>query len=456
MMPGSFSLPRAILQQPVVFMERRAATVVAASFVVAISIESLLVLVYGALGIKGNSLFSATLLALPSMLFICEALYSRYRPRLDPVDLVFCCFLSAVAVSFLTNEPNAKTKDVALLILCSVVAYPSARVVRYCHIDKIRLYCFWLSAGILTVGTSATLYDLVFFPNVERPIVFGFDHTVTVLSLSLAFFAISSIFQIQRWKSATGFFALLLIAVSTSTFAASQIRFSLVATTAAFLLALFFKPREFTCACILVFAVSAAAGLFARSDLTSVMLSYMTELPKQKADITPSEEPKFHGSINIDPRYQTIPPDLSSQQEAMPSCKLRVNLRNSVVIREALYLDALALAPTVGFFGYGLDSFSKMGCLSGYEVHNLFVQAIVEFGWFGGISFFLLLAIPFWRLLPLARKKPDIAFMTTLYAFLILIDMAYGGINRELPLFVCVGAMVGILAARANCQPART
>ena len=433
-------------------MKRCAGTIVAASFVGAISIGSLLVLIYGLLGTKGNSFFSAALLALPSVLFICQALYLRYRPRLDPVDLIFCCFLFAVVVSFLTNESSAGAKDIGLLLLCAVLAYPSARVIQCCQIDKIRLCCFWLSAGILIVGTSATLYELAFSPGDERPIVFGFDHTVNVLSLSLAYLVISAIYQIQQWKSAAGFFALIVIAVSTSAFAASQIRFSLVAAAAALLLALFLNPRKFTCACILVFAVSAGAGLLARSNLSSVMLGYITELPKQESEINPSE-PKFHGSINVDPRYQTPPSDLSPQQATMPSCRLKVNLRNSVVIREALYLDALSLAPTVGLFGYGLSSFSKMGCLSGFEVHNLFVQAIVEFGWVGGISFFLLLMVPFWRLFPLARKQPEIAFMTTLYAFLILVDMAYGGINRELPLFVSVGAMVGILRTRTNCRP---
>ena len=432
-------------------MERRAGTVIAASYVGAISIGSLLVLFYGLLGSKGNSFSTAALIALPSTLFICEALYSRYRPRLNLVDFIFCCFLFAVAVSFLTNELSAKTRDIALLILCAFLAYPSARVIRYCQISKILLYCFWLSASILIVGTSATLYDLAFSLG-ERPIVLGFDHTVSVLSLSLAYFAISSIYQIQGWKSATAFFAMILIAISAFTFAASLVRFSLVATAVALLLAFFLNPRKFTFACILVFSVSAGAGLVARSDLTSVMLGYIAEFPKQESDINPNE-PKFRGSININPTYQTRPADLSSQQAVMPSCRLKVNLRNSVVIREALYLDALSLAPTVGFFGYGLSSFSKMGCLPGYEVHNLFVQAIIEFGWFGGISFFLLLMIPFWRLFPVARKNADIAFMITLYAFMIMIDMAYGGINRELPLFVSVGAMVGILTTRTNYQP---
>ena len=465
------------LKEAQVFMGQRAGTIagtmIAASFVGAISIAPLLVVIYGFLGRRGDSLATAALIALPSVLFICAALYARYRPRLDLADLCFCGFLFAVLISFLTNQMSVTAKDITLLILTAVLAYPSGRVVQVCQIKLIRLYCFWISAGILILGTTATLYNLAFFSwGVERPIVFGFDHTVSVLSLSLGYFVICSIYQVQRWKSATALFSTALIAISAFVFAASLVRFSLIATALAITLAAVLSPRRFTFLCMLVFSISTAAGLAAQSSLTTVMMGYIAEVPKQAGEAKlpkhrdeaelpklgdELELPKHAGNINsresrkdIDttPNYLIVPLDITPQQSAMPSCKLKVNLRNSVVIREVLYLDALALAPTVGLFGYGLNSFSRMGCLRGYEVHNVVVQAFMEFGWFGGISFCMLLTIPFWRLFPLAWKDPDVGFMFVLCGFIVLIDMAHGRLNTELPLFVSIGAIVGVLTTR--------
>ena len=437
-------------------MERRAGIIMAASFVGAISIAPLQVLIYGSLGFQGSSLVTAALISLPSILFICAALYARYKPRLDFVDLSFFCLLLAILFSFLTNKTSAERKDIILLILTVVLAYPSGRVIQFCQIGVIRLYCFWVSAGILIFGTTATLYTLLSSPwGNGRPLVFGFGHAVNVLSLSLGYFAICSIYQIQRWKSPTGFWTVVLLALSAFIFATSLVRFALIATAAAIVLGLTLPPRKFNWLYILVFSISVGAGLAAQSNRASIMLGYIVELPKQEGD---TEIPKHEGAINptstsrsnlnTAPTYLIPPPDISQQQAAMPSCILKVNLKNSVVIREVLYLDAFALAPTAGFFGYGLGSFSRMSCLPGHEVHNLLLQAIVEFGWFGGISFFMLLAIPFWRLFPLARKDADAAFMFTLFGFIVLIDMVHGGLNRELPLFVSIGAVVGILASR--------
>jgi len=127
----------------------------------------------------------------------------------------------------------------------------------------------------------------------------------------------------------------------------------------------------------------------------------------------------------------------------MPSCTLKVNLRNSVVIREALYMDAIALAPSVGLFGYGLGAFSELGCLRGYEVHNVLVQAIVELGWLGGGALIGLLLVSLWRAWKMSKTDSELQFLLFLCCFILLVDIAHGGLNRELPLFISIGALNG-------------
>ena len=71
----------------------------------------------------------------------------------------------------------------------------------------------------------------------------------------------------------------------------------------------------------------------------------------------------------------------------LPSCRLAVNMRNSIAIRKALAKDAIYLIPMAGLLGLGLDNFMKLSCIKANEVHVSILQVAVEFGWLGCIFF---------------------------------------------------------------------
>ena len=122
--------------------------------------------------------------------------------------------------------------------------------------------------------------------------------------------------------------------------------------------------------------------------------------------------------------------------------------------------DVIALLPTAGWFGYGLGSFGTLGCLAGFEVHNLFAQAVIEFGWPAGLALVALFGFPLLRLFPIACRDPSVRAMLCIFVFFILIGLAHGDISRSLATFAMVGALVGVeqtgasrATFRANREP---
>jgi hypothetical protein len=138
------------------------------------------------------------------------------------------------------------------------------------------------------------------------------------------------------------------------------------------------------------------------------------------------------------------PVEILQDAAEVPSCRLAINKRNSIAIRQGLARDAIYLTPTVGLIGTGLDSFMRFSCIKGHQVHISIMQAAVEFGWLGGVFFVLLIGATLYRLLPLAKDNSAIRFILCSLVFVVLLSLAHGRVSRDSALFALLGCAVGV------------
>jgi MFS family permease len=411
---------------------------VPAVYAIAVSASAMLILFYGAMGVSGNSYVTAVMTAVPSMALVLSWIFNRKPLPSHPADAAYIVFVAAIACSFILNPLSADFKEIALLVLCTL-GYPAGRYVNRSHLAGIAEVVFWLSGAIVIVGTIATFVALAKTWDGWRPDVFGFPHTVTVFGFSLAYFSICLINREDR----RAFFAASvgLIAIAAFAFAASLVRYSLAVAVMAMVFSFVLAPRRRAAICIAVFAIALMAGFVSRSAQSKVMLAYVVEsLGGHGRDV------KIGGAV-VKPNYLARPDNVTPAQEKMPSCTLRVNMNNSVEIRKMLYLDAMKAIEGISAFGSGFDSFERLGCLRGVKAHNLILQTVVEFGWYAAAAFAFMLFAPIIQLVPAARADDHVRVLLTIFVFMVLIGLAHGSINRELPLFMTAGVLVNITAS---------
>jgi hypothetical protein len=388
-----------------------------ASMAVLFSAQAVLVLTYGMLGISGCSAFTALVLVASELAVFLLAIR---RLKLLAADYLFVAFVLCVATSFAINGRPADLKEATLLFL-ALAAYPAFRCVSLSSLDDARSGFSSVTAVIAIIGAIVTLLAMIDQWPVPRgkPIILGFDAATNFLS-ALGFVILIVATKPLKPQKRVAFFALLLIPVAI--FAAAMIRFAFIAIVLALLLeaALSTGRQRFYVAVIIagVFT-SMATGLLVRYDSTKVLMDYAAEETRYK-DANPSE-----GSV-------------------APSCKLDVNERNSVAIRKALYQDAFYIIPKSGPFGIGLDGFMGISCIDGHEVHNSILQAIIEFGWLGGLSLTLLIGAAAIGLLQSARKDAGVRFVLCSLAYVTMMSMAHGHLSHDLWLFGLIGLAVGI------------
>ena len=77
------------------------------------------------------------------------------------------------------------------------------------------------------------------------------------------------------------------------------------------------------------------------------------------------------------------------------------------------------------------------------EVHNSYLQAIIEFGWIGGLCLCLAVLITLVRLLPLFRKSDDARFAVCGLAYVASLSMVHGILSEDRLLFALLGLAVG-------------
>lgn len=414
------------------------------AFALALSGPAVFVVIYGSLGLNGFGPFTASYLGLTVLMMM---VFGSFRDfRFSALDVPFLVLIVCAGVSFANNPVHADLRDFVLLMLAAS-AYFAGRFLTKEDLSVLRETSFWTSAAVVCVGAVLTVPYLIsdsLRGALGRPFVLGFDSATTAFSTSLGICVIVLLSSGNNSRAWTRYVAVAIIGISTAVFAASMVRFSLLAIMAcAALCALVSKRRRrFASGLLGLLVASTGLGLIARSTNADLYLRYTIEGTARETS-----------SSNISSAGILPPSHEASRNPGATtiSCE-QVNTRNSVAIRNQLMSDAFNLIPRVGFFGFGFMSFSNLGCFQGMSPHNDLAQTIIELGWIAGIAFSLLIIWVPWSLAKSARSDDEMLFPFLLNAFMIMLSMIYGQIGRDLPLFLSLGLGVSVLSR--NYSPA--
>jgi hypothetical protein len=418
------SLPRGVLRQ-VMF---------GATSAILVAPNSVLALGFGLAGSSGNSLVTGAFLMIATMAV--GLLCFRYDIVLLPVDYLFLAFLLCILSSSVINGWTANAKEYQLLAL-SLAAYPACRFISRADLLAGRYPFIWVTGIIALLGTLATGTALwqQWTGAQFKPFVFGFDAAGTYFLGSLGFFVIALVSAGGSTMRRT-FLLSSLIFLPVFIFTASLVRFTFIALAGALCMAAILseaRQRKHVVAIAVVILVAVAAGLSARSDRARLSVIYAMEQPS--AIEQPSGNKRSRGKAGSP---GPVEPEMA------PSCYLKVNPLNSIMIRRVLVRDAVFLLPAAGWIGTGLDSFMKFSCVEMTQIHNSILQAAVEFGWLGGTLLFLVIAVAVGSLLPLARYDDVSRFVLCSLVYVVLLSLAHGRLSRDGVLFAFLGAAVGL------------
>src|SRR5437879_2659038 len=152
------------------------------AFAVLVSSSAFMILVAWVTGSASNPLLTASLLAVPAVVMIAAARFSKFRVNL--IDILFGLFVAAMLISTALNGlPPARD---AVLFVLSLLAYPAGRLARV----GITFRPFVKVTGlVVAIGTFVVGVSLVGQWNDPhgRPIVFGLAHAGPVFLSSLGF-----------------------------------------------------------------------------------------------------------------------------------------------------------------------------------------------------------------------------------------------------------------------------
>lgn len=414
------------------------------AFALALSGSAVFVLIYGSLGLNGFGAFTASYLGLTVLMMM---VFGSFRDfRFSALDVPFLVLIVCAGVSFANNPVHADLREFVLLMLAAS-AYFAGRFLAKADLSALRATSFWTSAAVVCAGAVLTVPYLIsdsLRGALGRPFVLGFDSATTAFSTSLGICVIVLLSSENNWRAWTRYVAVAMIGISTAVFAASMVRFSLLAIMAcAALCALVSKRRRrFATGLLGLLVASTGLGLIARSTNADLYLRYTIEGTARE---TSSSSISSAG---------ILPPShaASRNPEATTTSCEQVNTRNSVAIRKQLMSDAFDLIRQARFFGFGFMSFGNLGCFQGMSPHNDLAQTIIELGWIAGIAFSLLIIWVPLSLAKSARSDDEMLFPFLLNAFMIMLSMIYGQIGRDLPLFLILGLGVSVLSR--NHSPA--
>jgi hypothetical protein len=300
-----------------------------AAFGIFVSANSVLILLYGMIGVTGHQFITAGVLAAPLVV-----LMAGFRPL--PTDFLFVAFLAIVVASVVTNGRTTTDREYALLTI-ALAAYPACRAFggRFDH-----SYFVYLTGAIVAAATLLTAWAIIYNQFGEyKTRVLGFREGPTVFTMSLCFliFALMSINLSWRKLLMIG----ILIAFPSFVFAAAMVRHPFIAlclTLAA--LAMFGGQRRYSTAIVGVICLSLSIGLASRPALSSKLIGLVVQ--DLLKPVTCDSEDTF-------------------------------------AIRALLAKEALTMIPTVGLVGTGVDSFAKQSCYKSFP-HNIVLQTAVELG----------------------------------------------------------------------------
>jgi hypothetical protein len=297
----------------------------------------------------------------------------------------------------------------------TLAAYPACRL--FSNDSGTKPSFVWITSAIVVIGSIATAFALYSQWNdaFGKILVFGFAAAPTNFLSSLGFLIIAlTAPKLTAQRTAV---ISVLIFFPIAIFAASQVRFVFIAILGSLIVAALVAQRAqrlhiLIVACVIMTAM--LSGFLARAATTAKFTSFIFE-------------------ENSEPTDKNRP----------PSCSMFFNRNSSIAIRKALVRDAIFLIPTSGPFGTGLNSFMELSCVGEAEVHNSFLQAIVEFGWIGGGALVLLITVAGWRLISM-RGNDEARFVLCCLVYVSLLDLAYGHISRDALLFVFLGYANGL------------
>lgn len=398
-------------------------------------------MVFTAVGVTGSSLFTA------AFYISCIAgiiLLSLRRITLLPADYAFVLLLFAVTGSFAMNGTTTSPKESALLFV-SLAAYPACRFISVKAVREIRISFATVSGAIAAIGAIATAYAIVQqWPVTHgKPVVLGTDAGATFFLVALGYAVLALTTQPLTLRQSVLLSALIFL--PTTIFAAALVRFSFVALLANLVFAAFLSPgsqRPRIAIIVTSIALAMMAGILCRSDKIPVLIGFMTERTVT-LDITASPEPPTGGAVTETTATET-------PRIVPPSCTMAVNMNNSFAQRKALWRDSIYLIPFAGAVGFGLDGFMKYSCMIGFPPHSSLMQALIEFGWIGGLALLVMGVLGFAGLYPRARHDENFRFILCTLAYAIMISFAHGRISRDMALFAMLGLATAVFESVAR------
>ncbi|QOZ78417.1 hypothetical protein XH83_25140 [Bradyrhizobium sp. CCBAU 53351] len=392
-------------------------------FGVAISAGPLMVLGHGLLSL--GAIFTGVVLVVPVIVLAALATWGEFRPNV--CDGLFAAFVSAVALSHVLNSAG-DVKESALLLM-TLALYVAGRVTSGC---EARAGVVVVGGAVIAAGVTATAIALVgqWSAPHGKPLVFGEFDAAPVQFAALFGLAVIAVVTSGRLDRPGMAAFNLLVALSAAVFAASMVRFSLLAAVLAASIGILFSGREERRRGILVvgaMVIGIVAGLVVRWDMASIYATHA--LTAAHAPPVPSGAPVLLQAADLCPK---------------------IDIDNSIEIRKQLLFEALRLLPKAGLFGIGPGGFSARSCLPGHEVHNTILQVFVEFGWVAGVLLLALLAAAWSSVSGLARIMADYRFAACALAFVMLLSLVHGRISRDVLLMLMIGLTGHLRQARAG------
>ena len=404
---------------------------------VLICASAIMKIVYGTLGVEGNSLFTAALFLFPLLTI---ALLGLRLIRLTLADYLYAGLLISVAASTALNGQTTDFREYALLGL-SLGAYPAFRMLAINTVEKARSAIIHLAIPVVVVGAFLTAYTLVFEMDDTRgghPFVLGFGDAGTQFTFVSSYLIIA--LTTRQLTAKSTLIGATLMFLPSAVFATALVRSGIAALLGALLLvAMLSRPgqRQYVLIWLLLVCSAIPVAYLARPAMT---MRYANDIIRSEDHYKPP------------PSGKEMPQAAGHHIGAsigLPSCSLIVNTDNSVAIRRALMADAMHLAMDSGPMGTGLGSFQEKSCLR-MPVHNSLVQTFVEFGWLGGAFLAFLMLTSGAALLSGARYDVCARFIVGTLAYAAAVSMVYGWISREILLFGFMGWAVGYSEQRSS------
>jgi MFS family permease len=442
-------------------------------FVAALLTSAALIFIFGAFGLRGNSTITGGYL----LVTVVSAFLLGQRKDgsfvMTSMDSVFAVFAAAITIASLLHFDKSDYKEYMLLTVNSLFAYVAGRSLSNSVLSSVRFRLLQISTPLVAAACIATVPNLI-GEIYAKPFVFGFSHAATVFCIAFGYMVIAYIYSGIDWRSKISLFFFVLIVSATAVFIASTVRFVLIAivTTALFSLACsIYKSVKIwrrVALVLLAMIFGAIIGTVSRYAFVIKISDQLANTGAFSGTVMPGQnvvniQRQSHSAGNGPETGNPSPGDPAPREASSigsvhsvgepPSCNTSFDLNNSIAIRRALLGDAFFFLPKAGLFGFGLDSFSKMSCFQGHQIHNSVLQAIVEFGWVAGIALIVLIGIPLKQFLFGHQEFDfDLQFLLSCVAFATLLSLIYGQLSRDLTLFLFLGSFAKASSKSENAE----